>query len=915
LRTALTVGETRFARLAAVNWLSSYPGDLTVGLLHAQALIREGGHGQTKSKEAVSRNASIAKALPVLEGLCQTDPEFIEAQEMYLHALKTAGLDESSVALASVAALGGVLDPAISIPEWGSMLRQARKALARGYPAGLETAERLVHQVLLTNPPSPLAALTHMQIDMQRGLPGGAVRSLAELYHERWPNCLHFSLILADSLMDGGESDRAVALLHHAVALDVSGQVPMRLWGAGHPYRALWPERIEAPMTMAVPAGVAAALGWNRLPSGKENQPETQQNANEAKPAIPADPTGIPGDATVPMKTQPVGVSRPSKSTGHTTRPTYLRPHLPEALQSVQAELERVAERLKKPDLAKADGRFPVYVIFTTHRGLEAQFGLQNTALLDDAVRKLAESIRAHQDWDAIVYYADEGYKSQPKRGAAGFEIQPAKPTDPWALKLALADLDTALGKRGEMIGAVLIVGGPEVVPFHHLPNPVDDTDVDVPSDNPYATRDENYFIPEWPVGRLASGCSSEAEPFLKILNDITNRHQRHAKPTPWFISIWERLAERFLPSAARLRHSLGYSAAIWKKASLSVFRPIGEANALLISPPFISRNGSSHRTGSPQKGKKGFPANAADESACVNLQPAKLGYFNLHGLEDAVEWYGQSDPVETPGGPDYPVALRPHDLECGTNGSRAPQVVFSEACFGAHILGKSLDEAMALKFIASGSQAVVGSTCVAYGSLASPLAAADLLGFSFWTFLKEGHATGEALRRAKIQVAREMHRRQGYLDGEDQKTLISFVLYGDPLAPSPLVSQSSRSVFRSAKSPAQVRVVCDRTADIRTYHPVPPQMLSYVKHVVSQYLPGMADAEVVLTQEHTDCGGAGHSCPTSQLGAKARPAHPPSRQVVTLSKQVQKSAFMHHHYARLTLDSQGKLVKLVVSR
>jgi hypothetical protein len=38
------------------------------------------------------------------------------------------------------------------------------------------------------------------------------------------------------------------------------------------------------------------------------------------------------------------------------------------------------------------------------------------------------------------------------------------------------------------MIGALLIIGGSDNVPFHMLPNPTDDSDVNVPSDNPYAT-------------------------------------------------------------------------------------------------------------------------------------------------------------------------------------------------------------------------------------------------------------------------------------------------------------------------------------------------------------------------------------------------------------------------------------------
>jgi hypothetical protein len=166
--------------------------------------------------------------------------------------------------------------------------------------------------------------------------------------------------------------------------------------------------------------------------------------------------------------------------------------------------------------------------------------------------------------------------------------------------------------------------------------------------------------------------------------------------------------------------------------------------------------------------------------TTCLVLPPANFGYFNLHGLSDSSEWYGQRDPTDSIEGPDFPIALRPQDIR---NSGHAPRVVFSEACYGAYIHGKKADEAISIKFLTSGTLAVVGSTSTCYGSISSPLIAADLLGRVYWGLISEGYLVGEALRRAKLYLAREMHQRQGFLDGEDQKTLISFVLYGDPLA------------------------------------------------------------------------------------------------------------------------------------
>jgi hypothetical protein len=918
LRTAIDVGETRFARNTALSWLTAYPGDLNVSLLHAQALLRDrNNRGGT----------NFARALPILEGLCQLDPEYLEAQEL-LAQCKIAGHGSPGDTYESLTALGGRPNPKAGPQKWGVLLKQARQALnAPGSPT-LDIAEQLVHQALVANQSGPLPAITHLKVQSRRRIPLPSMRNLAEHYHERWPNCLHFSLILADSLMDGGESDRAVALLHQAAARDVSGQVPTRLWGKNHPYENLWPEHLQIPWDMALPAAVASALGWNQLPAETYEAISVPQTVETLLPENTQH--SLPPLTHLEDLQQPDFFTKESPSQPEKTQPAFTRsePEDPEdftetetkeivaeALLSVQNELDRVATNMKQAQLSRLDGRFPVYIIFTSRQGLEAQYGVQSMVLLNEAMKDLAKAIQSRKTWNALIYYADDGFANRGGTGAASLKLKPAKNNDPWSLKLALVDLDEALRKQGEMIGAVLIVGGPEVIPFHNLPNPVDDSDVDVPSDNPYGTRDENYFIPEWPVGRLPGGSEADPGPLVHVLRELSKHQKEYAQRKPWYTRWWQALLNRCWLSPVRVRPSLGYTAAIWRRASLSVYRPIGEARSMLVSPPVQVAHGSNGATPHSNVPDDKEKPTALGDSINLNLHPAKLGYFNLHGLEDAQEWYGQTDPSEPCNGPDYPVAMRPQDVGEHLNNGRAPQVIFSEACFGAHIHGRTMEESMLLKFLASGSQATVGSTCIAYGAIASPLTAADMLGFAFWNYLGEDIPAGEALRRAKIQLAKEMHRRQGYLDGEDQKTLISFVLYGDPLAEVDGKGSKSKKVVRSLKSPAQVKTVCDRSEEAETPEPIPPEVLNYVKHVVSQYLPGMSDAQVRITHEHAGCDGIGHQCPTSEIGRKSKPNGHPSRQVVTLSKTIQQSSFIHRHYARLTLDSQGKLVKLVVSR
>jgi hypothetical protein len=369
-------------------------------------------------------------------------------------------------------------------------------------------------------------------------------------------------------------------------------------------------------------------------------------------------------------------------------------------------------------------------------------------------------------------------------------------------------------------------------------------------------------------------------------------------------------------------RSNFGYTAAIWRIAASSVFQPIGKSKALLVSPP-LGLDGPSLVVGGNRPDRR----NGSVKS--VPSPEGRLGYFNLHGLVDASEWFGQRDPLEPGDGPDYPVALRPQDI-----GRRrwwrkgdVPEVVFSEACYGLHIQGRKLEDAISLKFLEAGSQTVVGSTCMSYGSISTPLIAADLLGHTFWQFLKRGMPAGEALRQAKINLAQEMQTRQGYLDGEDQKTLISFILYGDPLA-QPVRNGRGPKCVRYLEEPiGDVKTVCDRSSALLNEERLPPEVMMNVRQVVARYLPGMSDAQLVFAHERVQCKGEDHTCPTSQLDRHEppdiEPTHEgktileagPSRSLVTLSKEVVSSDSIHQHYARLTLNDQGKVVKLVVSR
>jgi hypothetical protein len=126
------------------------------------------------------------------------------------------------------------------------------------------------------------------------------------------------------------------------------------------------------------------------------------------------------------------------------------------------------------------------------------------------------------------------------------------------------------------------------------------------------------------------------------------------------------------------------------------------------------------------------------------------------------------------------------------------------------------------------------------------------------------------------------------------------------------------------------MRTICDRTSGVCHEAPeeqaIPAEVMTQVKHVVEQYLPGMEGAQVSFSNEIGKCSEGCSNCLSSQLGDKQKNVNKSGRKVITLSKDVSSSSvnligktdnnkLIHRHYARLTLDKYGKLIKLTVSR
>ncbi len=548
-----------------------------------------------------------------------------------------------------------------------------------------------------------------------------------------------------------------------------------------------------------------------------------------------------------------------------------------EVVEEAQAEVERLLASLwEEPDLSAKSARLsPVYVILSSKDGLASKYGLSGFEQLDGDLCEFQQALTQQTGLEVLIIYVDDG------PSLARYGLRPVDASDARQVKKAVDHLDGYMNEQGREIRYLLIVGGDSIIPFHRLPNPIDDQDTDVPSDNPYASRDGNYFIPERAVGRMPDAEGEGVEFLRSLVRTAICGHQRPATPK----GFWSTLLEALHPIRQEQQngHSLGYSASIWRKASRAVFEVIGNTNQLRTCPPLAY--------------------------AELNVPDGlRFSYFNLHGIEDGANWYGQRDSLFPADYPLFPVALRPQDVSASEH---ANTVVFTEACYGANVLGKDSENSLALRFLASRALALVGSTRVAYGAIAPPLLGADLIGRYFWEGLRAHLSVGEALKYARVNLVKEMQDRQGYLDGEDQKTLISFVLYGDPSLSATAVWSgiAQRTVGKTLCPP----LICQRKAR-QQKSIVSDELIAAVKRDIEASLPHMAQARIHASPLAVCGGDCSHRCPLARGAAKAARAQR-GNWTFTLEKDIVNGEGTHRQVVKATVDERGHILKMAVSK
>jgi tetratricopeptide (TPR) repeat protein len=857
IEAALASGEAEYARQAAEQLLEARPGHLAASVALARTLLALG-------------QPAVAEAQ--LQRVLQADPEDGSAWTILLQLREQRGQHSAAWNAAAAALAVNPYDPALrerlaalqphtgAVPDWLEALVAARLALE----AGRFSEARNVAFGGPVEVVDPIPALIVLEAHWRLGDLASA-RRLGEQLLAVHGRLVKPRLVLAECLFNAGASERAVALLHEASGLDPGGQVAARLWGQGHRFQSLWPAPEPLAGAAPLPGRVAALLGWNQLGGAPSSAPPAPA------PARPPAADDGDGDAETP-----------------TARVAKARLLAAGVLRDIRGEINKLTKTPRPKQRTSL-----AHVVITSRERLVAKYGLSGFARIDQLLRELeAATVAARPDLNPGVIYVDQADSLQE------FGLSPVDPQHPWAVKGLLADIDNLVrheSRDRSALGSILIIGGDDVIAHHRLPNPAEDADVEVLSDNPYAAEDDNYFVAERAIGRIPDG-AGDIEALCSALRSAIAAHQGPALEPAWWQRLWIWLRRRFgqwLPPAGITGEAFGYTASVWRRASLAAFTVVGDARRLRVCPPTTS-----------------------DDLPGLDLAEATYAYFNVHGVPDGGEWYGQRDPAMPADYPAFPIALRPQDLSSGV-----PRVVFSEACYGAAVNGRKSDNSLALRFLAGGTLGVVGSTCVAYGGVGAPLLGADLLARLFWLELLGGAAQGEALRRAKLGMAHIMQQRQGALDGEDQKTVISFVLYGDPsvrvsAAQPPRPGQEEKGLWKALA--AEPAVVCTKGATLEAVFDAPVDLVAQIKKEVAHYLPGMEGAELRCSKPHS-CRGRhdGHNCPAETFGAQgAMPkAAGDNRLVFTLQKTIRSDQRAHARIVRVTASRDGQILKLAMSK
>lgn len=277
----------------------------------------------------------------------------------------------------------------------------------------------------------------------------------------------------------------------------------------------------------------------------------------------------------------------------------------------------------------------------------------------------------------------------------------------------------------------LILLGNHDMIPFETIPSPVNDGDSIVYTDNYWNCYDRNKLLPEFPLSRIPIPYEYDENRMIAMIDRLMSYRTINHK------------------------EKLGITASIWDRAAKHVFECVKGTGEMLLSPPFSVKN------------------NGILQFSQFNGSV----YCNVHGSDRESAWYGQAKKNENQY-ERFPMALMPESLRKGFKNA----FLVSEACYGGLINDKAIEQSIALSAVCEGLIFTLLSTSTAYGTYFPPVSEADLLVEKFYQYLYKGLTAGKSLIRAKREFAAINIEKNGFLDNDDRKTLLEFLVYGNPL-------------------------------------------------------------------------------------------------------------------------------------
>jgi hypothetical protein len=376
-----------------------------------------------------------------------------------------------------------------------------------------------------------------------------------------------------------------------------------------------------------------------------------------------------------------------------------------------------------------------VKISVTCARNLAAKYDSAAAKKIDKAVKAWVAADKARGIRN--LYVAVDDKQAMKKLGAVAITGKPTANKVKKAIDALVASLSPDY---------IALVGAEDVVPMFEVANPTldpdGDTDPAVPTDNPYAcskrfqaSKRASYLIPDRVVGRI---------PDLRGSGDPS-----------WLVDYLSAAAALKPMSAASYAESLLVCCDTWKKSGQACVKYIARSAAdLLLSPPTLSST-----------------------AKLKSRHKALLHMIKCHGAELDSRFFGQK-------GNSYPVVLSSPSLVGRT---KKGAVVGAMCCFGASVFDPA-DPAAALPdenpipsvYLKQGACGFLGSTTTAWVGLDSMLCA-DWIVASFLKSVLGGASLGRATLESKQDFVRWNQQEGDEIDSADEKTLMQFVLLGDP--------------------------------------------------------------------------------------------------------------------------------------